>query len=285
MEVWAVTLDTTAVNDLEELYQKGLLLVDEASQIHLRKYYHRIDSVRGLIGRLLPRLLLNERGIPVGSMRFSKTQAGKPYIATELTPPIGYNITHDNGIVAMAYSSGNGLFPDPPAYRVGIDVMLLQLPKRDTFPGFVEVFSDQLTDLEREILLPPPPSPPLSKDEGLRRFFLIWTLKEAYTKALGLGMGFDFSRIEYDVPNDIVRIDGQIPRGWDFARFDLRNPVKGGTAEEYVGVVAEFVGEEVAPESRVRSAAAPGWLKVRDAKEFLLSAIRELGGQGLESTQ
>ncbi|PIL36816.1 hypothetical protein GSI_00506 [Ganoderma sinense ZZ0214-1] len=137
-------------------------------------------------------------------MTFGKTSA----------EPIGYNVTHDNGVVAMAFSTGNSLFPDPPAYRIGLDVMLLQLPKRDTFPGFVEIFSEQLTSLERTILLPPASAPSLSPREQLRRFYLIWTLKEAYTKALGLGMGFDFSRIEYDVPNDVVRIDGVAPRGW-----------------------------------------------------------------------
>lgn len=118
----------------------------------------------GLIGRLLPRLLLKERGVSSHSMRFAKTSVGKPYIAshdqsvisggsmlnasieqtTPIEPPIGYNITHDNGVVGMAFSSGADLYPDPPAYRVGLDVMLLQLPKRDTFPGFVDIFSEQV---------------------------------------------------------------------------------------------------------------------------------------------
>ncbi|KAH9894315.1 hypothetical protein C8Q73DRAFT_695253 [Cubamyces lactineus] len=276
MEVWAVTLDTAAVGELEPLYQQGLFRVDEESRLHLQKYYHRIDSVRGLIGRFLPRLLLKERGVPVNSLTFSKTEAGKPYISARLDTPVGYNITHDNGVVAMAYSAGADLYPDPPAYRVGIDVMLLQLPKRDTFPGFVEIFSDQLTQLERNILIPPRPAPALSLDEALRRFFLIWTLKEAYTKALGMGMGFDFSRIEYDVPNDVVRIDGQIPRDWDFTRFDLRNVVQEGLTEDYVGVVARYVGD--ASGGRVQYVPSPEWLKVWNAKEFLSSAIEELGG-------
>ncbi|KAI9001245.1 hypothetical protein BD414DRAFT_474084 [Trametes punicea] len=277
MEVRAVTLDTSALSELEELYQRGLHLIDEEARNHLQKYHHRVDSVRGLIGRFLPRMLLKERGVSPHEMRFSKTLAGKPYISTPLETPVGFNITHDNGVVAMAYSVGADLYPDPPAYRIGIDVMLLQLPKRDTFPGFVEVFSDQLTELERNVLLPPSPAPRLSSHEELRRFFLIWTLKEAYTKALGLGMGFDFSRIEYDVPNDIVRIDGTIPSGWEFTRFELWNAVQSGQIENYVGVVARFVGEDILSEPRVQPASSTGWLKVQEAQEFLSVAIRELG--------
>ena len=62
----------------------------------------------------------------------------------ELSEPIGYNITHDNGLIAMAYAAGADLHPDPPAHRMGIDVMLLQLPRRTTYEGFVESVSDQV---------------------------------------------------------------------------------------------------------------------------------------------
>ncbi|KAI0721830.1 hypothetical protein C8T65DRAFT_629312 [Cerioporus squamosus] len=277
MEVWAVTLDAATLGDLDELYARALLALDDESKTQVQKYYHRIDRVRGLIGRLLPRLLLKYRGIPANAMIFGRTQAGKPYITTPVSPPIGYNITHDNEVVAMAFSTGPDLHPDPPAYRIGVDVMLLQLPKRDTFPGFVEIFTEQLTNLERSILLPPPPASPLSKEEQLRRFYLIWTLKEAYTKALGLGMGFDFSRIEYDVPNDVVRIDGVVPRGWEFTRFELQAEVKEGHLEDYVGVVARFVGDSAAESEKVKVApSAPPWLKVYNATQFLVTAIKEL---------
>ena len=47
----------------------------------------------------------------------------------------------------MAFSTGKDLYPDPPAYRIGLDVMLLQLPKRDTFPGFVEILSEQVSPI------------------------------------------------------------------------------------------------------------------------------------------
>ncbi|OBZ76787.1 L-aminoadipate-semialdehyde dehydrogenase-phosphopantetheinyl transferase [Grifola frondosa] len=277
MQVWAVTFDVSHVADLEDVYQRGLGILDPDSQHRLGRFYHRVDGFRGLIGKLLPRLLLRERGIAVSSMTFGLTQTGKPYVTTPgLNPSIGYNITHDSGMIAMAYASGDDLYPDPPAYRIGVDVMKLQLPKRDTFHGFVNTVGDQLTDLEREILISN--AQPILELEALRRFYLIWTLKEAYTKALGLGLGFDFKRIEYDVPRDVVKIDGMVPRGWKFARFELQNECGGEQTETYVGVAAQYLGDEVQPQGEcvVEHRLAGPWLKVFDAAQFIEKAILEL---------
>ena len=105
--------------------------------------------------------------------------------------------------------------------------------------------------------------------EQLRRFFWIWTLKEAYTKALGLGLGFDFRRVEFDVVNLIVRVDGQIPRGWHFSMFVIEDG-----EDLYQGVVAEYVrgtSTEV-----VNELTKPDWLTIHDAVPFTEHAIVEL---------
>ena len=44
----------------------------------------------------------------------------------------------------MAFASGEDLYPNPPAYRLGIDVMRLQHPERTTYPEFVESISEQV---------------------------------------------------------------------------------------------------------------------------------------------
>jgi 4'-phosphopantetheinyl transferase len=128
----------------------------------------------------------------------------------------------------------------------------------------LEYESGQLTQSERHALnIEVPPS------QQLRRFFWMWTLKEAYTKALGLGLGFDFRRVEFDVANLIVRVDGQIPQGWHFSMFVIEDG-----EDLYQGVVAEHVGgtsTEV-----VNELMKPSWLTIHDAVPFADHAITDL---------
>jgi len=139
----------------------------------------------------------------------------------------------------MAFATEEELVTHPPAHKIGIDVMRLNVPRGQKIPEFISIFEDQLTPLEKSVLAP---SMPLPDDEALRRFFLIWTLKEAYTKALGFGLGFDFKRIEYDVPRNLVCIDGVAPAEWEFTRFDICTGV-GDSEQKYVGMTARYVGQ------------------------------------------
>ncbi|KAF8803909.1 4'-phosphopantetheinyl transferase [Phlegmacium glaucopus] len=256
MQVWAVIYKAHLFTDT--LYQSSLPLVDQESQIRIRRFYRRDDSCRTLIGRLLVRVMLKKRGVPCDQMRFATTTHGKPYIvAPDLDPPIKYNITHDNDLVAMAFTSGDQ------QNNIGIDVMKVRIPGRESFASFVETVGNQLTPTERHSLnIEVPPS------EQLRRFFWMWTLKEAYTKALGLGLGFDFQRVEFDVVNRIVRVDGQIPQGWHFSMFVIEDG-----EDLYQGVVAEQLG---GTSTEVNEPVKPDWLTIHDAVPFTESAIGDL---------
>jgi len=50
-----------------------------------------------------------------------------------------------------------------------------------------------------------------------------------------LGLGFDFSRVEYDVVRDLISVDGVSPKGWRFYKFQVVD-----NTDDYVGMVAEF---------------------------------------------
>lgn len=122
----------------------------------------------------------------------------------------------------------------------------------------------QLTNLEQRLLFG------ISEEEGLRRFFWMWTLKEAYTKALGMGLGFDFSRVEFDVPEGMVRVDGEVPRGWRFHKFIVNQG-----EDVYQGVVAEYVGEDEKTMVISEFEAHP-WLHIMEAASFIDRAVQEL---------
>jgi 4'-phosphopantetheinyl transferase len=95
-------------------------------------------------------------------------------------------------------------------------------------------------------------------------------MKEAYTKALGLGMGFDFGRIEYNLSTDVLTVDGEIPKGWELIKFEVVCE-----RDMYQGVAARFVGGDrtlVLPPS----SQSEDWLVHYDAASFVCQAIEEL---------
>ncbi|KAL0949571.1 hypothetical protein HGRIS_009620 [Hohenbuehelia grisea] len=263
----------------EDLYQRALTLVDTESAARIKRFYKRDDACRTLIGRLLLRKVLNERGVASSDVTFGITTAKKPYIVSinvycagfdfdlplsieatpELHPPLGFNITHDNALIAIAVCEG---VHHPPAYSIGIDVMKIRVPGRDTFASFVHTVSDQLTAREYRLIFD------ATQEEGLRRFFWMWTMKEAYTKALGIGLGFDFKRVEYDVPEEVIRVDGEVPKGWEFRKFEIMD-----NEDLYQGVVAQYVGgEEPATISPVQL--GNDWVVRYDAASFAEEAIQ-----------
>ncbi|CEL58141.1 L-aminoadipate-semialdehyde dehydrogenase-phosphopantetheinyl transferase OS=Mus musculus GN=Aasdhppt PE=2 SV=1 [Rhizoctonia solani AG-1 IB] len=194
-------------------------------QAKLRKFYHAEDSWRSLIGQLLPRYWLRQKQVSLDVVRFEATEHGKPIIA-QSPVPLTYNVTHDSDMVAIACGSGES---------VGIDLMRVALPRRTSMNEFVDFVSEQLTAREKEAL------DPRVGNEATRllRLYRMWTVKEAYTKALGEGLGYDFARIEYDVLEGTVTVDGKPPSGWEIVSFLVRR-----IADTYVISTARRVGEE-----------------------------------------
>lgn len=259
--------------------------MDEPARTKIKRFFRREDAFRSLVGNLLPRVMLHERGVPVSSVKFGKTESNKPYICEPITDlpehehlHIGYNVTHDAGLIAMAFEVGTTSdkqhWIDTPAHRIGVDVMRLSLPDRFTFQAFVETVGDALTAYEKETLNP---TPPVSSSEALYHFYLIWTLKEAYTKALGLGLGFDFKRIEYDKVKNRVKVDGIILKGWTFDVFRVPDPEGKEDGAGYIGVAAKCVGgKREAVVRRSPESSDLFSLSIMTAEKFMSRALREL---------
>ncbi|KAH9045678.1 hypothetical protein EDB85DRAFT_2070431 [Lactarius pseudohatsudake] len=280
MQVWLVDhptfLDEFARFFLRSLlYRNALDLLDSESQERVRLFYHRADSCRCIIGRLLPRVLLSEKGVSAENIQFAKTDAGKPYFArrllfflsvtTGVSPPIGYNISHDNELVAIAFAPGEHCL------QIGVDVMRERLPRGERFTSFLRAVGDTLTQGEKRLLS----GDDVPENEAISRFYLIWTIKEAYTKAIGLGLGFDLQRIEYDVATKMVTVDGVAATEWRFETSQVTVD-----EEAYRVTVAQFVGSGNGGGTVV--ALTQGQIVRTGASSFVRKAIRQIKGLELE---
>ncbi|KAI5481802.1 4'-phosphopantetheinyl transferase [Pseudohyphozyma bogoriensis] len=215
-----------------------LHLLDADSAAKIAKFRLLEDAQRCCLGRLMTRYLLSSKlNLPWSSHKFAQTPAGRPYavptsptdttVETRLTherarPQIhrdlpltfDFNLSHDSAYVVLAYSK---------THKVGVDVMRVKIPwEGETVNDFVDSLEDQLSLLERRWL-----KTAASPEVKLRRVFALWTLKEAYTKALGLGMGFDFAKISFRFPHPDswdgleATNDGVSLSGWKFGVLSL----------------------------------------------------------------
>lgn len=162
------------------------------------KEKHRMEHEAGL--SLLKEGLLREFGLemPDISAAVKAGERGKPYLFQY--PDIHFNISHSGNVAVCAVGRR----------ALGVDVELVRPVK---LPSFRRVLTQgEQQRLER-----------CSGEERDREFFRIWTLKESYAKALGVGLGLDFTSVEFQL----------WPEGENF--WQARAKQIGGTEERESG--------------------------------------------------
>ncbi|WFD33788.1 hypothetical protein MCUN1_000605 [Malassezia cuniculi] len=188
---------------------EALLPSDAVPQV--RRYLRAVDRVRALVARLLPRILASHIQSGVWSdLDFGNESGGRPFIKS---PQLGfdYNLSHDGDWVIMAFSQTPGI-------RVGVDVMEIVLPPyEDSSDTFTETMALALTNSEKDYILEAE-----TEDDVLARLFDAWTYKEAFTKSLGRGLGFDFKSIEFAFwDKHLLRVEGKEEHGYTFTEIAL----------------------------------------------------------------
>lgn len=165
---------------LDEMRQCCLAWLPENE---LRRYArYRLDRHRMqfLLGRILMRSVLSQY-IDARSpkdWRFTENDFGKPAIHSEQqTVPLFFNLSHSGRKLVMAVAAGEA---------IGVDIERCTRPRRVS-----KISSRYFSDQEANDLLI------LTGTDRLRRFYDLWTLKEAYIKACGLGLAIPLQHFTY----------------------------------------------------------------------------------------
>jgi 4'-phosphopantetheinyl transferase len=162
LHLWTLALDTVA----EQRWPDLAAVLDADEQARAARFHFERDRRAYVAAHALLRLLLaHVTGRPAEGFRFAVTEHGKPYLAET---QLHVSLSHCRGMVAVAVTT---------AGEVGVDVEALD---RRADPAIAERF---FAPEEVQALRAVP-------DEAARaeHFMRLWTLKEAFIKALGKGL-------------------------------------------------------------------------------------------------
>jgi 4'-phosphopantetheinyl transferase len=218
-------------DDLRAWAYRHVLNDDE--RIRNDRYRHQRDRLLHLTARLMTRTVLSrsEPGVAPQQWRFRPGPHGKP----EIVWPEGYvgrlhfNVSHTEGVVVLALAEGS---------PVGVDVERIDRPS--DFEGLARRF---FAPEEAEAV-----AACADENERAALFYRIWTLKEAYVKAIGKGLAHPLDAFWFG-PLDLTE-----PRPQLYLRTEMGDPVHEPAWQARVG--------HLGPESRwivsaVASEAAP----------------------------
>ncbi len=149
------------------------------------------DRKRSLCGYMLVVKALSElTGTPKDSIAISYDENGKPY--SESTN-LNFSISHSDEYAVCVVGEN----------KVGVDIEKIRPVNMQSVRKFAS---------ENEIKyifghLPEKEDYVSESEEALKRFFEVWTKKEAYGKLLGVGLGYDMKNTETE-KTDTVFFDG-----------------------------------------------------------------------------
>jgi len=150
---------------------------------------------------------------------------------------IGYHLAWENSLVGMVMVQGK----QREVVNIGLGVKQVAVEPRDaTVSTYVESLSHKLTELEMSFL-----TPNLGDEVVLRRLCILLALKSAYIKAIGQPIGFDWSRLEFNISEETCSGDGQPLTGWEFRLYKAHLGVQRRSIlveESYQCVTAHFRG-------------------------------------------
>ena len=215
VDVWQARLDRheeEVVSFLEVLSPDE---VERAGRFVFRRDRNRYVVARGTLRTILAQYV----PLTPGDLDLAYSPLGKPELATQISEgSLHFNVSHAGGIALYAVSTGQ---------RVGIDVEEVVADRAEEGVARL-VFSMHENDVLQS----------LQEPERKEAFFTYWTLKEAYAKALGMGLQLPLTGLTIsDAPEDpalrgVYDRDGQPIEPWRLIPLPILAPYKAALAVE-----------------------------------------------------
>lgn len=178
-------------------YETSCGVLSSEEQARAARFHRDADRELYVAAHAFWRFTLGDLlGEPPESLLFATGEHGRPALLNGFAADFDTNLSHTNGQVAFALARGP---------RVGVDVEDVD---RDLDPG----------ELAPRVFAPEEIAWMDAAPDGAERrdrFFRLWTVKESYSKALGIGFGIDFAAHWF-----VHEPEG----GWRIARRAPSNP-------------------------------------------------------------
>ena len=184
-------------------YYRSLLSRDEDLRYRRLAFEHL--RCEYLLTRALCRTALSRyTAIDARDLQFYTNRYGRPELASHKSAAIRFNLSNSSGLVICAVSLN---------IDIGVDVEQIE-----TLGDATSIARSVFSAEEQQALLALPES------RQPERFFELWTLKESYVKARGMGLTIDPRNISFDLDCDPIRVefDSQLrdmPLHWQFERY------------------------------------------------------------------
>lgn len=212
IHLWIAVDDQCSSKELLEKYHS--LLNQRERERHQRFHFER-DRNQYLVTRAVLRSVLSLYSPDISPEKwyFLENGYGKPYLPSSLTAlPLSFNLSHTYNLVALAVTVEND---------IGVDV---EDTLRDN--NAIDIAESYFSSVETDDLFE------LDKALQQNRFFELWTLKEAYIKACGMGLSIPLNSFSYSFPaKEKIAISfsperNDSPDNWQFRQFNLFNTYK-----------------------------------------------------------
>ncbi|GMH38682.1 hypothetical protein BSKO_06566 [Bryopsis sp. KO-2023] len=239
---WAIDIASWEPSESEFDYLLGLIPREDAQACVGFKF--RADQKRALVSRLLQRsACVAALGVEFDHVVIKRTKGKKPFFAGTADkarcPNFNFNVSHEGDFVVLI---------SEPLCLCGVDVAApgqLRRKPGTSIRNALEAFRSQLTPHEWSSL-----EAAMSEEDMERTFQRHWSLKEAFVKARGDGLGFPLQSCEFRFPKGLwqntatLYIDGSFQTRWRFHLEELRGghwvSVARGPPEAAVDANKEF---------------------------------------------